>query len=163
MAKEVGKPEAQHTAAALDPFSAMRTEMDRVFDDFLGTGWGRLPRVFASSDKGPAAPSIDVRENGNEVVIEAELPGMKEEDVDVELRDGILTIKGEKKIEEEKKEDDYHITERRYGSFQRSFRVPDNVDQEKIEASMEKGVLHLKLPKMVEAKTQSRKISVAPK
>ncbi len=88
---------------------------------------------------------------------------MKEEDVDVELRNGMLTIRGEKKIEEEKKEDDYHLTERRYGSFQRSFRVPEGINEGRIDASLKNGVLHVTLPKKDGTSGKPRKISVAPK
>ncbi len=106
---------------------------------------------------------MDIRENGSEIVIEAELPGMEEKDIDVSLKNGMLTIKGEKRSEEEKKEDDYHLTERRYGSFQRSFRVPDTVNEDKIDAHLEKGVLHVKMAKKPEAAGTAKKISVAQK
>ncbi len=163
MAREIAKPNERSGPAPMDPFAAMRAEMDRVFDSFLTGKSGRIPSLFTSDEGVASLPNIDIRENGTEVVIEAELPGMKDEDVDVELRNGMLTIRGEKKIEEEKKEDDYHLTERRYGSFQRSFRVPEGIDEGKIDASLENGVLHIALPKKDGTSAKPRKISVAPK
>lgn len=102
-------------------------------------------------------PSIDVRETETEFVVEAELPGMDEKDVSVTLNNGILTLKGEKKSEREEKKDDYHLMERSYGSFQRSFRVADAVDADKVNASFDKGVLTVTMPKRPEAvKTEKR-------
>ena len=163
MAKDIKKVEAAQTRAPMDPFTAMRTEMDQVFENFLGRGWPSLPNLMKSSDESLVVPSMDIRENGSEIVIEAELPGMEEKDIDVSLKNGMLTIKGEKRSEEEKKEDDYHLTERRYGSFQRSFRVPDTVNEDKIDAHLEKGVLHVKMAKKPEAAGTAKKISVAQK
>ena len=162
MAKEITKSETTQVPTPMDPFSAMRAEMDRVFDNFMGHGWS-APRLFKTMQSEALVPSIDVRENDREIVIEAELPGMEEKDVEVTVRNGLLTIKGEKRIEEEKKEDDYHITERRHGSFQRSLQLPDTVDENKIDASLEKGVLHLTLGKKAEAANAAKKIKVKKK
>ena len=163
MAKDIKKAEAAQTKAPIDPFTAMRAEMDQVFENFLGKGWPSLPNLMKSSDESLVVPSMDIRENGSEIVIEAELPGMEEKDIDVSLKNGMLTIKGEKRSEKEKKEDDYHLTERRYGSFQRSFRVPETVNEDKIDAHLEKGVLHVKMAKKPEAAGTAKKISVAQK
>ncbi len=163
MAKDIKKAEPAQTPAPMDPFSAMRSEMDRVFENFLGRGWPSMPGLMKTSEQGLVVPSMDIRENGSEIVIEAELPGMEEKDIDVSLNNGMLTIKGEKRSEQEKKEDNYHLTERRYGSFQRSFRVPDTVDPDKVEASLEKGVLHVTMAKKPEATSTPKKISVTPK
>ncbi len=163
MAKDIKKAEAAQTKAPIDPFTAMRAEMDQVFENFLGRGWPSLPNLMKSSDESLVVPSMDIRENGSEIVIEAELPGMEEKDIDVSLKNGMLTIKGEKRSEEEKKDDDYHLTERRYGSFQRSFRVPETVNEDKIDAHLEKGVLHVKMAKKPEAAGTAKKISVAQK
>jgi HSP20 family protein len=153
MAQEIKKtePASAPAPARLDPFSAMRAEMDRVFDSFLGNRWGALPALFKDTGTSLAAPSVDIRENDKEIVVEAELPGLEEKDVQLSLRDGVLSIKGEKRSEREEKKDDYHLTERSYGSFQRSFRVPDSVDEEKISAGLEKGVLRVTLPKKPES------------
>lgn len=122
-----------------------------------------MPSLMKPSEEGFVVANMDIRENDKEIVIEAELPGMEEKDIDVSLKNGMLTIKGEKRSEEEKKEDDYHLTERRYGSIQRSFRVPETVDPDKVEASLEKGVLHVKMAKKPEATSAVKKISVTQK
>ena len=163
MTKDIKKAEPAQTPAPMDPFSAMRAEMDKVFENFLGRGWPSMPSLMKPSEEGLVVPDMDIRENGSKIVIEAELPGMEEKDIDVSLKNGMLTIKGEKRSEEEKKEDDYHLTERRYGSFKRGFRVPETVDPDKVEASLEKGVLHVKMAKKPEATIPAKKISVAQK
>lgn len=161
MAQEIKKAEASSTPARYsDPFSAMRSEMDRVFDSFLGRGFGALPAMLRGSDNGAVMPSIDVRETPTEFVVEAELPGMDEKDVSVTLSDGVLSLKGEKKSEREEKKDDYHLTERSYGSFQRSFRVDDAVDPDKVKAAFEKGVLTVTLPKRPEAAKTEKRIPI---
>lgn len=163
MAQEIKPtaPSANQPAQHRDPFAQMRAEMDRVFDSFLGNRWSGLPSMLGTEPRERmVVPSIDVRENASEIVIEAELPGLEEKDVDVTLRDGILTIKGNKKSEAERTEDDVHITERSFGSFQRSLRVPDSVDEEHIKAKLEKGVLHVALPKRPEAVRSEKKIPI---
>ena len=102
-------------------------------------------------------------EKEGKFVVKAELPGIKEEDVDVSVADDILTIKGEKKTENELKEEDYYCCERSYGSFFRSIGLPSNVDAKKIEANYEDGVLEVSLPKVVEAKPKKIQISTKKK
>lgn len=162
MAQEVKKTEtsASQVQRYFDPFSAMRAEMDRVFDSFLGRGFGRFPAPAKVQDGDILMPSIDVRETETEFVVEAELPGMDEKDVSVTLNNGILTLKGEKKSEREEKKDDYHLMERSYGSFQRSFQVSDTVDGEKVRAAFEKGVLKVTLPKRPEAMKAEKRIPI---
>lgn len=144
-----------------DPFSAMRSEMDRMFDSFLGRRWPDTPNMLSGNLRpGVGSPTVDVRESPTEIVIEAELPGMTESDIDISLNDGVLSIKGEKKSEREEKQDDYHVTERSYGRFQRSFRVPNTIDEDRIEAKLDKGVLHLTLPKHPEAVKSEKKIQI---
>lgn len=161
MAQELKKAE---TAAApargySDPFSVLRQEMDRVFDSFM-PGFGRPGLPARAEWSGAIAPSIDVRETETELVVEAELPGIDEKDVSVTLNSGVLTIKGEKKSERDEKKDDYHLTERSYGSFQRSFRVGDAVDAEKVAANFDKGVLKITLPKNAKAKEAEKRIPI---
>ena len=103
---------------------------------------------------------MDVRETAKQYAVTAELPGMDEGDIEVELKGNMLTIKGEKKEErEETEEGDYHLTERRYGSFQRSFTVPPGVDPSGVTASFKKGVLTVTLPKTKEARA-TQKVTV---
>ena len=105
-------------------------------------------------------PELDVRENTNAITIEAELPGVEEKDVTVTLANGVLTIKGEKKQEKEEKSESYHLTERSFGSFQRSLRLPDTVDDAKVEAHFDKGVLKVTAGKKPEAVKAERRIEI---
>ena len=105
-------------------------------------------------------PKVDTTETKNEFLISAELPGMDDKDIDVTLDAGTLTIEGDKKIEKEDKQKEYYSMERSYGSFQRSFQVPESIEQNKIDASFAKGVLTIKLPKFPEAKKEIKKIPI---
>jgi HSP20 family protein len=105
-------------------------------------------------------PAVDVSETDKGYEIKAELPGMEEKNIEVKLADGVLTIKGEKQEEKETKEKDYYVQERSFGSFQRTFQVPDNVDTNKIEANFKNGVLTVNLPKTAEAQKPAKKIEV---
>ena len=142
-----------------DPFSAMRGEIDRIFDSFIGRRPGDLPTLFQSREF-TVMPSMDVTENEQALLIDAELPGLAQEDIDVSLRDGVLTIQGEKKSERDETKDNVHLTERTCGRFRRTFRVPDTIDQEAIEAAMDNGVLHIKLPKQPDAQQPEKKIKI---
>ena len=106
-------------------------------------------------------PAVDVFEKGDKFVVKAEIPGMKEEDIDVSVAGNMLVIKGEKKTESEVKEADYYQCERAYGSFYRSIPLPSTVDTDKIEADFEDGVLEVTLPKSAEVK--SKKVAVSAK
>ena len=162
MAQEIKKgdqPDRLSPTTTGDPFASMRGEIDRIFDTFLGRRLGDTPGLFQER-LFDVSPSIDVTENEATIRIDAELPGMKEDDVDVSLRDGVLTIQGEKKSERDETKDDVHVTERSFGRFQRSFRVPDTIDQDAIEAKMENGVLHITLPKRPEAVQPEKKIPI---
>jgi len=154
--EQTGVPESKH----LDPFTAMRAEMDRVFDNFLGGRWSSPSNLLGGVTGSANVPDVDVRESESEIVVEAELPGMDEKDIDVTLKNGVLSIKGEKKTEHEEKKDDYHVRERSYGSFQRSFRMPDTIDDEQVSAKFENGVLRVALSKRAEAVKNERKIPI---
>jgi HSP20 family protein len=140
-----------------DIFAAMRDEMDRVFERFE-SGWPRLPSLFRRD--GITVPQLDVRENSKSIVIEAELPGVDEKDVSVSLANGVLTIKGEKKHEREEKGENYYLTERSFGSFERAVRLPDTIDDAKVEAKFDKGVLKVTASKKPEAVKAERKIEI---
>ena len=135
-----------------DPFSSLRAEVDSLFDSFMG-GLPAFSGMFgASGGRGfTLNPHVDVRETDKEIVVEAELPGIEEKDISLDLKDGVLTIRGEKKHEHDQEKENYRMMERRYGSFQRSLRLPDTVDQDKVEASFDNGVLKIKVPKRPEA------------
>lgn len=139
-------------------------EMDRMFEDFFDRRMRGLPGLLSRNERvGLLTPRIDVKENDKSIVVTAELPGLDENDVEVTFRDGVLTVKGEKKLEEEKDEDNYHVTERRYGSFQRSFSVPESVDEAKTEATFDKGVLTVNMAKRATAAKAAKKIKVSKK
>ncbi|MFO1190106.1 MAG: Hsp20/alpha crystallin family protein [Alphaproteobacteria bacterium] len=165
------QPEAALPASTdlWQPFTQLRHEIDRLFDDFWGgSRRGMMPRLFdfeplAKGFKGAVGfvqPKVDVAETDMNYEITAELPGLDEKDVDVSLSDGVLTIRGEKKTEAEEKKKDYYRVERSYGSFQRSFALPDSINEDKITATFEKGVLKLTLPKTAEAQKKQRKIEI---
>lgn len=163
MAQEIKKPELTGTLTRRyrDPFAQMREEMDRVFDSFLGRNmFGRPPAIPSLSTAEVIAPDIDIRENDKEITFEAELPGIDEKDVQVTVRDGILSLKGEKKSERDEKKETYHLVERSFGSFERSFRLPDTADQDKINADFSKGVLRVVVPKSAEAVQAEKKIPI---
>ena len=107
-------------------------------------------------------PAVGVVDNQKEVLVRAELPGLDEKAIDVRLSDDMLIIRGEKKDEHEEGEEDcsYYISERRYGTFERTIRVPHGIDADRVEASLSKGVLTVTLPKTREAQDRSKKIDV---
>jgi HSP20 family protein len=146
------------------PFENLRREMDRLFDDF-GSGLWHSP-FRRALDLGPSrrsevtVPAVDVSETDKAYEITAELPGMDEKSVEVKLANDMLTIKGEKQDEKEEKKQDYYMRERTFGSFQRSFQLPADVDTDKIEAGFKKGVLTVTLPKSAEAQKSEKKITV---
>jgi len=151
-----------------DPFLALRSEMDRLFDRFTsGFGFPTLGRMLnvepAWRSAWPFAdsvPAVDVTENNTGYKITAELPGMAEKDIEVTVTDEMLTIKGEKRVEHEEKGENRYLSERSYGSFQRSFALPRGVDREKVNANFANGVLTVTLPKTQEAQKQEKKIEV---
>jgi HSP20 family protein len=151
------------------PFESLRREVDRLFDDFRLGSW-RSPferrlldfePFWRSSEGGwPKVPAVDVAETQTGYEVTAELPGMDEKSIDVNLADGVLTIRGEKKEEKEEKKKDYYVSERRFGSFQRSFTVPNGVDADQIEAHFKNGILVVKLPKSAQARQNEKKIEI---
>lgn len=140
-----------------DVFSNLHREVDRVFSDF-----GRGMPSFGDFGKNAMSLKVNVCETEGAVEVTAEIPGVKPEEIDVQLKDGMLTIKGEKKEEKDDKQKDYHVVERSYGMFERSFSLPADVDAGKVEASFDKGVLKVTLPKLPEAKSKVQKIAVKP-
>ena len=165
--KAPAKPEqsARHVGV-WDPLSSLRRELDRLFDNFSAVSGQRPDSVFSPEPfwRGEfglgQAPAIDIVEQDKSYQVTAELPGMGEKDIDVKFADGVLTIKGEKKEESEEKQKDYYRSERRFGAFQRSFRVPDGVEADKIEANVKDGILTVLLPKSDDAKNREKKIQI---
>jgi HSP20 family protein len=136
-----------------DPFVTFRREMDRMFDDFFGGG-----RSLQTAQG--LTPAVDIDDTDREMVVTAELPGVTEKDVEVNLAGDILTIKGEKKAEHEEKNGDGYYMERRFGSFTRSIRLPFEVKDENVEAKFNNGVLTVRLPKPADMQKPVRRIEV---
>lgn len=164
-----GTPPA--AADAWAPLSAFKTEIDRLFESVGGGGawqWPHPARALGLGTGGgnggksawPISPAMDLVERNGGYAIEAELPGMDADDIDVKVAAGMITIKGEKTEERDEEEKDYHLSERRYGAFQRSLRLPEGVDADKIEATFDKGVLKVALPKSPAAISKEKKIKV---
>lgn len=153
--------EPTSSLAQWNPFESFRREIDRMFDDFVG-GFGPAPFRTLAREELPfvSSPPVDVVEKDDAFQITAELPGLDQKDVEVKCTDSTLTIRGEKNEEKEEKKKDYYVSERRFGSFQRAFRIPETVDPAKIEATFKNGVLTLTLPKTTEAQKRARKIDV---
>ncbi|HUJ32662.1 MAG TPA: Hsp20/alpha crystallin family protein [Candidatus Acidoferrum sp.] len=135
----------------------------------LSTLQEQVNRLFDTSFKGSPensnlttwAPAVDIYETENELVIKADLPDVAEKDIDVRVENNMLTVRGERKFEESVKEDNYLRVERAYGSFSRSFSLPNTVDTEAIKASYKNGVLTVALPKRAESKPKQVKINVS--
>jgi HSP20 family protein len=143
----------------LSPFTSLQREIDRLFDDF-GRGWPDFGRAWPAAGTGAQElmPVMDVTETDTEYEITAELPGLEEKDVQINIADNVLTIRGEKKAGKEEKQKDYRMVERSYGSFYRALELPAGVDPDKIKADIAKGVLKVTVPKPAPA--QVKKIAV---
>ncbi len=132
----------------LSPFRGRRgfydpvSEMNRMFDNMLG-GLSRRSGGQQGAEVTQWAPAIDVVNENGDLVIKAELPGVKQEDVDITLQDNVLTVAGQRKAEQEEERGGYYVRERQYGSFSRSLTVPEGVDESKIHARYENGVLEV--------------------
>jgi len=143
----------------MDPILSLHREMNRLFDDFFGGAGSRLPSVgFGAGFGGMGWPQTDVVENDKEYRVTAELPGLEEKDIDLTFQDGVLTLKGEKKVEHDAESARY--SERYHGRFQRSVSLGTDVDEEKVSASFKSGVLTVVLPKTPEAESKVKHISI---
>lgn len=143
-----------------DPFREFATLQDRINRVFSEANAGRADEGLMTS--GTWAPLVDIYQNGeHEVVVKAELPEVKREDIDVSVDNGTLTIRGERKFASEVKEEHYHRVERRYGTFSRSFSLPPKVDATKVAADYKDGILTVRLPLREEAKPRQIKVDVA--
>jgi HSP20 family protein len=137
----------------IDPFR----ELASFFENFTEpTGKDQLTA-------GTFVPPVDVYEDEHNLVLKLEIPGINEEDLDVQVENSTLTVKGERKFEKEEKEENFHRIERRYGSFQRSFRLPNTINTENVEAHYDKGILKIALGKRAEAKPKQIKVGAGSK
>jgi len=153
------------------PFEALRNQVDRLFHDFQ-TGFLQAPSYRSLLEMEPfwrrdlgfnVTPAIDIVEKEKAFEITAELPGLDAKNIDLQLSDNVLTIKGEKQEEKEEKTKDRYVSERRYGSFRRSLEVPGSVDVDKIEANFKNGLLTVSMPKSPEAQKKQKTIPVSVK
>jgi HSP20 family protein len=161
----------ERVPTVFDSLTGLRDEMNHMFDEFFTGFERRTPSLFRHYEpgwllgrhRGEMTPAVDVAEDDKEIRMTAELPGMKEDDVEVVLRDDMLTVKGEKKSERKEDRENYHLTERRYGAFERTFRLPEAAQADKINATFEDGLLTVTVPKKAEARKAGKKIKVGKK
>jgi len=143
------------TLVKWNPTRSLMTDFDRIFDSMFTHD---LPQ-FSSTKSWMLA--VDVNETETEFFLSADMPGLDKKDVSVDIHDGVITIKGERAIDNEKSTDDYRIRERQLGSFNRSFRLPDNVNEVKVAAKFKNGVLKVTLPKTKEVIPEGRQIKIS--
>lgn len=162
-----GKPlPIQRDADIMDnteyPLLSLQTEMNRLFEDFWRDPFSMRPfdRITRLGTPTIFNPNVDISETDKEIKVEAEFPGLDEKDLEISISENILTVKGEKRQENERKDRHYFFTERSYGSFCRQFTLPASVDEDKIEAAFHKGVLTILLPKRAEVVEQRKRIAV---
>ncbi|MGD2246108.1 MAG: Hsp20/alpha crystallin family protein [Candidatus Aminicenantes bacterium] len=144
-----------------DPFRdliTIREKMNRLFEEAVSSRGEEKDMVSSSW-----SPSVDIYETEQDLVLSAEVPGLDEKDIEIKIEDNTLTLKGERNFEKETKEENYHRIERAYGSFYRSFSLPHYINQDKISAEHQNGVLKIIMPKKPELKPRSVKILKAEK
>jgi HSP20 family protein len=151
----IGRGRLSPWARSYDPFSTLQREVERVFEDF-----SRGFPTFAGGTT-ELTPKMDVTETDKEFELTFELPGLEDKDVEVNVADSVLTVRGEKKAEKEQKDKNYRMTERSYGSFMRSVELPDGIDPDAIKATITKGVLKVCVPKPAPAVTKKVDIKAA--
>jgi HSP20 family protein len=136
---------------------ALQNRMNSIFQDFSrGNGSGENELVTAAG----FVPPVDIYEDENKLMLKVEIPGMRQEDLDVRMENNTLTVMGERSFQTEEKEENFHRVERRYGTFYRAFTVPNTIDPESIKAEYDAGVLHLELQKRPETKPKQIKVNV---
>ena len=156
--RELAKTE--RSGSMLSPFE----EVERWFNEAWTSPFSLLTRatwpVFGAEDFERITPAVDMYDEGKELVMKADMPGVKKEDLHIDLSENILTISGEKKMEETVEKGGLYSCERSYGKFSRSFELPSDVDREKITASLKEGVLEIRLAKTEKAEKETKKISI---
>ena len=142
----------------INDISNLSQRMDRMFEELMGRGLGRL----AEDDRvrGSWSPAVNILEKKDAIVITADLPGLKAEDVDVTVDNGVLTIRGERRLEEASEGETYHRVERVYGVFERTFTLPNSVDVNRIDAKFRNGEMLVTLPKREESKPRAVKVAI---
>ena len=151
------------TLVRFDPFrelDRLQSEMNRLFEGYSQTGDRPTEARGAGALSRAWAPVVDIAENENEIVLRAELPGMKQEDIDIELTGDTLTLRGERRFEDEERRDNFVRVERSYGRFQRAFTLGVPVQHDQVRASYRDGILEIHLPKSEETKPRKVQVSV---
>ena len=140
-----------------NPFRELRT-MQEQMNRLLDMAWNK--EAGEELKEGIWQPPVDIYEDEESVVIKAEVPDIDQKDIEVRIEDNTLTLKGERKLDQTVKKDNYHRVERYYGAFQRSFSIPPNIDQDKVKATCDRGVLTVILPKKAEKKPKQITVEV---
>jgi HSP20 family protein len=151
----IGRGRISPWTRTYDPFTSLQREVERVFEDFTRG----FPGFAAPTTE--LTPKMDASETDKEFELTFELPGLEERDVEINVADNVLTVRGEKKAEKEQKEKDYRVVERSYGSFARSVELPVGAEPDKITATITKGVLKVTVPKPAPAVTKKVEIKAA--
>lgn len=152
------RPISKRENEEIHPVERFHREIDRMFDDFF-TDF-KLPSIFRHEKGETFSPRVNVSEDDNTVDVSAELPGLSNKDIEVSLKENVLTIKGEKNVEKEEKKKDYYHLERSYGKFHRAVALPAEVEEDKVDASFKDGILKIRLPKTAKAQEKGRMIEV---
>ncbi len=167
-AKSVAEVSVSSKVSTFEPFQALRKQVDDLFTNFTGS-WPHfeMPKIewptLIETGTESAIAKFDLSENGKSVKVVADIPGVDEKDIEVLVEGGVLTIKGKKESEREEEKGDVYISERSFGSFSRAFRLPDGIDEQSVDASFDKGVLTVTLPKTAKKKTEARQVPVKKK
>jgi len=160
MAGKEKDPKSVVTSRPFMDLTRWERDMDRVMEDFFGRRMKSWLPHWDREGMGCRAPAIDVYEENDDVVVKAELPGIEKDNLEVNLTDHTLTIKGEKKKEEEIKDEKYYRSERSYGSFMRTLELPTDVQSDKVQATFKNGILEVRIPKTEEAKAKEIKVKI---
>ena len=143
------------TLVKWNPNRSLISDFDRIFDNMLNINFP----IYGENNS--YSPAVDIHETEKEIILSADMPGLNKKHVSIDVHDGVLTIKGERTKENDKPYDSYTIHERQFGSFNRSFRIPDNVNEDKIAAKFNNGELFITLPKTKEMKIEGRQIKIS--
>lgn len=164
---EESRASSESFGQLFEPLASVRRDIDRFFEHLApefpsGIGFDPFRRLSSAFELGggDVVPHVEVTEDKKSYEVTAELPGVEEKDVNLSLQDDVLTLSGEKKSEHEEKKEGYHMSERSYGSFRRSFRLPDDVNADRISAKFDKGVMTITLPRVAGAKPKGRSIPI---
>ena len=145
--------------APVTPFSSLQRALNGVFEDFEHK-FGLAPSPFRGEWQGLYSPELDVVEEDKRIVVKAEIPGVGEEDIEVTVQNGNLSLRGEKRSDQEEERNGYYRRERHFGSFSRTIPLPCEIEKDKVTAKFKAGVLTIDLPKTPESQSASRKIPV---